>query len=52
MLSDPLADKALAATTTAMLAVCRASLGRLHFVGPSDATELESEVTCIFAAGP
>lgn len=47
-LSD-LADKAPAPATVAIMAVRRASLGRLHLVGPSKATELES-VTGIFVA--
>ena len=52
MLSDPLADTALRPAMVAMMAVRRASLGRLHLVGPSTATELESDVTGIFVTSP
>ena len=47
VLSNPLADKALAPTTTPAVAVRRASLSRLHLVGPNNASDLESDVTDI-----
>ena len=52
VLSDPLAGKALAPVAAAIVAVRRTSLGLGPLVGPSNATEMESNVTRIFAAGP